>query len=32
VARVLRILALPLGPLFASLDVVTRWLARGKSR
>jgi ketosteroid isomerase-like protein len=31
VARVLRILALPLGPLFASLDVVTRWLARGKA-
>jgi ketosteroid isomerase-like protein len=30
VARVLRLFARPLGPLFASLDVVTRWLARGK--
>jgi ketosteroid isomerase-like protein len=32
VARVLRLAALPLAPLFASLDVVTRWLARGGSR
>jgi hypothetical protein len=32
VARILRLAALPLGPLFASLDVVTRWLARGNRR
>ena len=30
VARVLRVARLPLAPLFASLDAVTRWLIRGR--
>jgi len=30
VARVLRVAGLPLAPLFASLDAVTRWLIRGR--
>jgi hypothetical protein len=32
VARILRLTALPLGPLFSLLDPVSRWIARGGER